>query len=149
MRNQEGELELQKKLHRRKMTCRFQCNIYIFFYQTFRIFSQFLIISWYDFLIFYFFSFSIFIYFFIFDLISLFFIIISAMKFVHIVYIQSKYIQNQVVYYFGKSIYRQSRTFWTKKISGCYTKLYGWWYYEWTIENMKITINLILTASHL
>ena len=33
------------------------------------------------------------------------------MKFTHKVYVQSKYIQNQVVYYFGKSIYRQSRAF--------------------------------------
>ena len=39
---------------------------------------------------------------------SLFFIIICAMKFTHTVYIQSKYIQNKVVHYFEKSIYRQS-----------------------------------------
>ena len=36
---------------------------------------------------------------------------ISAITFAHTVYIQLKYIQNQVVYYFGKSVYRQSRPF--------------------------------------
>ena len=33
------------------------------------------------------------------------------MKFAHTVYIQSKYMQNKVVYYFGKSIYRQPRAY--------------------------------------
>ena len=33
------------------------------------------------------------------------------MKFAHTVYIETKYIQNQVVYYFGKLNYMQSRGF--------------------------------------
>ena len=37
------------------------------------------------------------------------------MEFAHTVYIQSKYLQNQVVYYFGKSIYRQIRVFFGRK----------------------------------
>ena len=45
------------------------------------------------------------------DFIILYLIIISAMKFAHTVYVQSKYTQNQVVYYFAKLIYRQSRAF--------------------------------------
>ena len=36
------------------------------------------------------------------------------MIFVHIVRIQSKYVQNQVVYYFGNSIYNLE-LFWIKK----------------------------------
>ena len=44
--------------------------------------------------------------------------IISAMRSAHTVYIQSKYIQNQVVHYFGKSIYRQSRAFFALKTFG-------------------------------
>ena len=63
----------------------------MFFYQISRIFSRFfLIISWYDFIIF--------------D-----FIIIFSMTLAQIVYIKSKCVQNQVVYYFRKSIYRQFR----------------------------------------
>ena len=38
------------------------------------------------------------------------------MTLAQIVYIQSKYTQNQVVHYFRKSIYRQFTAFWTKKI---------------------------------
>ena len=37
------------------------------------------------------------------------FIIIYTIYSVHTVNIQSKYIQNQVVYYFGTSVYRQIR----------------------------------------
>ena len=74
------------------MTCRFKLNIHMLFYQISHVFSHFLIISRYDFIIF--------------D-----FIVTSVMKFAHTVCIQSKYIQNQVVYYFGMSIYRQSRAF--------------------------------------
>ena len=46
------------------------------------------------------------------------FLILSSFSQWHlqkIVYIQSKYIKNQVVYYIGKLINRQSRAFWTKK----------------------------------
>ena len=54
--------------------------------------DHFLIISWHDYIIF--------------D-----FIVGSAMKIAHTVYIQWKYEQKQVVYYSGKSIYRHSRGF--------------------------------------
>lgn len=43
-------------------------------------------------------------------------IIISAMKFAHTGYIQSKDILNQVVYYFGNLIYRRSRVFFGLKL---------------------------------
>ena len=43
-------------------------------------------------------------------------IIISAMKFEHTGYIQSKDILNQVVYYFGNLIYRRSRVFFELKL---------------------------------
>ena len=49
----------------------FKLNVYMFCYQTSRIFSRFLIISWYDFIVFN-------------------FITISAVKFAHAVHIQSK-----------------------------------------------------------
>ena len=57
------------------MICRFKLCMYMCFYQTSCIFSHFLIVSWY--------------YFIVFD-----FITIPAMKFAHTVYIQSKYIRN-------------------------------------------------------
>ena len=57
------------------MICRFKLCMYMCFYETSRIFSHFLIVSWYDFIVF--------------D-----FITIPAMKFAHTVYIQSKYIDN-------------------------------------------------------
>ena len=64
----------------------------MFFYEVSRIFYRFLTIPWCNFVIF--------------D-----FVIIFSMKFVKIVYIQSKYIKNQVVHYIGKLINRQSRAF--------------------------------------
>ena len=64
MTNQEEKIELQKKVRRTKMICRFKLNICAcFFYQISSIFSHFLIIS-YDF-----------------------------MKFAHTVYILPKHIQ--------------------------------------------------------
>ena len=74
------------------MIYRFKSNMYMFFLSNSSHFLPFLIISWYHFIIFY-------------------FAIISEMWFAHTAYIQSKYTQNLVVYYFGKSIYRRSRAF--------------------------------------
>ena len=44
--------------------------------------------------------------------------------YIHSIY-SIKIIQNQVVYYLGKSIYKQSRAFWTKIFSGFYTNMGG------------------------
>ena len=73
------------------MICRFKLTMFMFFYHISCIFFLFLITWSYD--------------------IIIYFIVISAMKFAHTAYIQSKYIQKQVKYYFGKSIYKQSRSF--------------------------------------
>ena len=93
--------------------------IYIFFYQIFRAFSLFLIVSRYNCIIFY-------------------SIIISA---------------NQVVYCIGKSICRQSRVFLDCTYFWFLHKYYVWYfvwcYHERTVENMKISSNLILTSWHL
>ena len=70
-----------KKVFRIKMTCHFKLNMcMLFFGQISRSFFNFLIISWNDFIIFY-------------------FAIIFSIKCSKIVYIQCKYTQNQVVYY--------------------------------------------------
>ena len=73
MRNHEWKVELKKKVHQKKkrFVTYFKLNLYMFCYQTSRIFSRFLIISWYDFIVFN-------------------FITISAVKFAHTVHIQSK-----------------------------------------------------------
>ena len=94
------------------------------FYQISCIFSFFSSISWYGFIIFEFF-------------------IISAVKFAPTVHIQSKYIQNQVLYYFEKSIDNLD-LFWADKTSDFHTKYYGWYsvwccscYYYYTISLSK------------
>ena len=71
---------------------------------------------------------------------SLFFILFSFLQWnLHaLVYIQPKYIQNQEVYYFEKSIYNQLNAFSTKKIVSSKLK-----YYEWCFHT------LILTGWHL
>ena len=104
----------------------------VFFYKISYIFSRFLIISWYDFIMF--------------D-----FIIISTMKLVYI----------QLIYYWIVmvviSIYAVLESqfisnvelFRTKKISGFYPKYYVWCFHERTVENMKVSHNLILTGWHL
>ena len=71
---------------------------------------------------------------------SLFFILFSFLQWnLHaLVYIQPKYIQNQEVYYFEKSIYKQFNAFSTKKIVSSKLK-----YYVWCFDS------LILTGWHL
>ena len=95
-----------EKLHRRKMICRYKLryvHVSLSNLKHFFAFSRYLINSWYNFIVFY-------------------FITISAMKFA---YIQSKYMQNQVVYYLENEIIGNLEFFRTKKISSFYTKYYG------------------------
>ena len=80
MRNQEGKIELREKVKRRKKIFYFKLDMNMSFCEVCRSFSCFLVILLYDIIIF--------------D-----FVIIFSMKSAQIVYIQSKYIQNQVVYY--------------------------------------------------
>ena len=70
-----------------------------FFPKISQSFSRFLVTSWYDFIIFY-------------------FAIIFSMKSAQIVHIQSKYIQNQVVYYsiLESQFISNLELFWTTKI---------------------------------